>query len=384
MMPRILSVVVPALLLGAPALSQPSGGPPPAKVRLDTARLETVEQRRDVTGEIRAVRRSSLAAEEPGMVRSITVEAGDTVQVGQVLATLDDELLSLQIAEREAQVESSQASVQEREAQAAKAERDLSRLKELQSRQSASQNEVDDAATSLAETKARLANARAELAAREALLNWLNMRQSKMSIRSPLSGRVVSRGVEVGEWVREGDAIVELLDLSELDAYVDVPERYIAPLRSEGAKVRLRIAATNDEFDAPVSAVIAEGDRLARTFPVRIRLDNAKGRWRPGMSVIGQVATGQAIEALTVHKDAILRDDVGAYVFFDANGAAMRAPVEPLFGVGDRVAIRSPMLRPDTRVVIEGNERIYFPGQPLMDMDNPAPAGPPPGARPGS
>jgi len=387
---RTLCAVVPALLVGAPALAQPGGGPPPAKVRLDSARMETVEQRRDVTGEIRAVRRSSLAAEEPGLVRSITVEAGDVVSAGQVLATLDDELLTLQIAERKAQVDSSQASVQEREAQAAKAERDLSRLKELQARQSASQNEVDDAVTTLAEAKARLANARAELAAREALLSWLNMRQSKMSIRSPMNGRVVSRGVDVGEWVREGDAIVELLDLSELDAYVDVPERFIAPLRSDGAKVQLRIAATNDEFDAPVSAVIAEGDRLARTFPVRIRLDNAKGRWRPGMSVIGQVATGVAIEALTVHKDAILRDDVGAYVFFDANGAAMRAPVETLFGVGDRVAIRSQMLRPDTRVVIEGNERIYFPGQPLMDMDNPAPPGPPPGAggppgaRPGS
>lgn len=367
-------IVGAALLMAGAASAQPNGGPPPAKVLLDEVRLEKVGQRRDVTGEIRAVRRSSLAAEEPGLVRRITVEAGDVVKEGQVLATLDDDLIALQIVEREAQVESTRALVRERQAQVEKAERDLSRLKELQSRQSASQNEVDDAETSLAETQARLAHARAELGAREAILGWLTRRQEKMVIRSPLNGRVIARGVEVGEWVREGDALVELVDFSELDAYVDVPERFIQPLYSDGATVRLRIAATRDEFDAPVSAVIAEGDRLARTFPVRIRLDNAAGRWRPGMSVTGQVATGEVVEAMTVHKDAILRDDVGAYVFFQADGAAARAPVEPLFGVGDRVVVRSPLLKPGMRAVVEGNERIYFPGQQLVDMQGPPPS----------
>jgi multidrug efflux pump subunit AcrA (membrane-fusion protein) len=47
------------------------------------------------------------------------------------------------------------------------------------------------------------------------------------------------------------------------------------------------------------------------------------------------------------------------------------APVEALFASGDRVVVRSPMLKPGMTVLVEGNERV-FPGQPLKFMDTTA------------
>ena len=90
---RILSVC----FLGMPAFAQPGGGPPPANVALDPARLEQVELWREVTGEIRSLRRSVLAAEEPGLVIELTVNDGDRVEQGQIIARLDDVVARIEV-----------------------------------------------------------------------------------------------------------------------------------------------------------------------------------------------------------------------------------------------------------------------------------------------
>jgi multidrug efflux pump subunit AcrA (membrane-fusion protein) len=127
--------------------------------------------------------------------------------------------------------------------------------------------------------------------------------------------------------------------------------------------------------------VVPAADSLSRVFPVRVRLKNTQDLMRPGMSVTALVPTGVDVEALTAHKDAILRDEAGAYLYYDMGGRAMLARVDVLYPVGDRVVIRSRTLEAGTRVVIEGNERL-FPGQPLMIESEPgaaAGASPPPG-----
>jgi len=338
--------------------------------------MERVEQRREVTGELRAVQRAQLAAEEEGLIVEIHFETGDWVEAGQLLAKLDDKIRALDLDRRRAVQLSAEATISEREAQIAKAERDLKRLQELESRQGASKNEVDDGMTRLKEEEARLAQAKANLAAAEADVQTAEKRLKDMTILAPFSGNIVSRGVEVGEWVVIGESIAELVAIDSVDAYLDVPERFIGALSSPGVMVRLRIPALGTTIETPITTVIALGDRLARTFPVRIRLENTgqkpgEGRLKPGMSVIGLVPTGEPSDSLTIHKDALMRNDAGSYVYFDAGGVAAVAPVEQMFAIGERVAIRSQLLKPGMNVITEGNERM-FPGQPLMMMASPA------------
>ena len=362
--------------LGGAALAQPEGdgppGPPPANVALDEVRMERVELKREVTGELRAVKRSAVACEEPGQVVEMLVDTGDQVGEGQVIARLDSELRTIDVARLQAEVGSAQATIDERTAQVAKAQRDLDRLSDLMSRSGASQNEVDDAKTTLAAEQARLSQARAGLASARAELQAAERRLSDMIVKAPFAGSVVLKRTEAGQWVDEGEAVVEMVALGAVDAYLDVPERFVGALMSEGAKVLLRVPAIGDTIEAPVSAVMAEGDRLARTFQVRVRVENegeasaGKGRLRPGMSVVGLVPTGEPIDALTIHKDAVLRNDAGSFVYFNGGGVAAVAPIEMLFASGgDRVAVRSPVLGAGMEVITQGNERV-FPGQPLM------------------
>ena len=94
------------------------------------------------------------------------------------------------------------------------------------------------------------------------------------------------------------------------------PERFIAALTSAEATVQVRVEALGEVREARVTAIVPMADTLSRLFPVRVRLENPDGLLRPGMSVTGLVPTGQDAESLTVHKDSILRNDAGTYVYF--------------------------------------------------------------------
>ncbi len=364
-----LALVGCALLAVSESAAIAQGGPPPARVRVDAVRLETVEQRREVTGEVRAVKQSAVASEEAGLVISMNVEVGDRVEEGQVLARLNATLLKLELDQRRAMADSQRAVVAEEQTKLEKAARDLERLEQLASRAGASQNEVDDAKTAMAQAEARLVRAQADLANAQAQEEWAGRRVEYMDLKAPFTGLVVRKGTEIGQWVREGDTVVDMVALDEVDVYLDVPERFVEALTTSGAEVELRLPALRDSLIAREFIVISLGDRLARTFPVRVRLPNPDALLLPGMSVVGIAPTGSPIEALTVHKDAIMRSDAGAFVWFDGGGMARVAPVETMFAFGDRVVIRSPVLKQGMNVLVEGNERVFM-GQPLQILSS--------------
>ena len=297
------------------AFAQPGGGPPPASVIVDSARMEPVEQWREVTGTLRTTRRSLVAAEAEGRVVSLCCLEGASVSAGQEIATLDDTLARIAVRSAEATQRSRAAEVAEWSAEAERARLDLERVLRATELRSANQRELDDARQSLASREARLQRAEAELAQAEAELARVRERQSDMTITAPIAGRIVRRMPDAGQWVDEGGGVVELVALTEIEAWLDVPERLIDRLTEGESTVRVRVTATGEEVDAEVIAVVPEADELSRLFPVRVAMDNADQRLKPGMSVIGLTPTGITEPSLTVPKDALLRDDAGEFLY---------------------------------------------------------------------
>lgn len=365
-------MLVGALGGGAGATAQ--NGPPPARVRLDVARMERVEPMRRVTGELAPARRSRVASERDGQVIEVLVDRGATVETGQVVARLDDTRARIELDRAEASLQAARALVAVREAEAMRARRDLSRTRELQRGDAVFETEVEDRETDEAAAEARLRQARAEVVAAQAMVADAKQAVDDLTIVAPYAGQVVAKLTEVGQWVREGDGVVEVIEIAPIDAWLDVPEQYLGALRGEGtSSVQVIAQATGHTSQGVVSAILAQGDALGRKFPVRVRLENEDGVFLPGMSITGVVPTGGSEDALTIHKDAVLRNLAGAYVYFDAGGVAAVAPVEVEYAVGDRFVIRSPMIREGTPLVVEGNERM-FPGQPLMVIESEGPA----------
>jgi len=362
----LLAVAALAIALGSArgGASTSSLSQPTASVVVEPAALRPVEQWRRVTGELRAPSRARLAVQEQGLVTEVAIRAGDEVEQGQVLVKLDDERAVIAVDRVKAERDASKAIVEQRVAELDLAEADLARLERVATSVSTAPGELDDTRTAAHAAKARLAQAEADLAVVEADLRLAERRLSDMTIVAPFEGQVTERSVDVGEWVSEGDPIAEILALDPLEAWLDVPERYIERLSRSAGSIRVRIDALEEEREAVSVSIIPLAEMRSRLFPVRVELANPDERMRPGMTVAGLVPTGSVEPSLLVHKDAIRRDDAGAFVYFDGAGVAAVARVQTLFAVGDHIAIRQGALPPDANVVVEGNERL-FPGQPL-------------------
>lgn len=384
-MPGALALAVVALAwlsTTAPAFAQ---GPPPALARLDAVRMESVVQRRALVGDLRAARRSDLAAEEPGLVLELNYEPGDVIEAGSVVARLDDALLRMERERLRADHEARKAEVEENEADLAQAQSDLERVEALDRAGGANERELTQARTAVKAAAARLSRTEAEVLSVEADIRRIERRLERMVISAPFGGQVIMKHTEVGQWVVPGDAVVGLMSTDAVDAYFDVPEQFIGSMLSDDATITVSVDALGVVFEDMPPIVIGSGDSIARTFPVRVRLNNPDNTLKPGMTIRAQIPTAEIAQAMTINQDAIMRNDAGAFVYFDAGGTAAVAPVEPQFTAEGRMVVRSPVLRPGMRVVIEGNERM-FPGQPIRNMDEPqppAPTGGPPGRPPG-
>lgn len=345
-------------------------GPPPAKVMLDEARMETLTEVRGVTGEIRSPMRSQLAVQVEGIVLEMLVDEGDDVKAGQVIAHLDDSRAMLDLDRQKAEVAHAEAVIEQRTAEHEEAARDLERYRELEQRGSVGVTEIDEARTMLASRAAQLAQANADLMSAKSDLALAERELADATIRAPFDGRVVETSTEVGQWIARGGPVATIVSLKSLEARINVPQQYYRSLRESGGEIEIVVPAIGGSVTGTLIAIIPQADSLSRLFPARIHIQDSEAILRPGMSITAMVPTGIQSEQLTVSKDAIVRTASGEHLFFSADGVAAMMPVERLFAAGNRVAIRAGMLKPGMQVVVDGNERM-FPGQPLIPLQEP-------------
>ena len=381
--PRDRGLRVSLCVLAASAAAAIAQGPPPATVRLDAARQETLMIPRSVAGEIIALRRSLLASQADGFVVEINGNAGDTVAKGSVIARLDDTIAALDVQRAEADLRAARGVVMERDATLARLRRDYERTQLLERQGSATPSSLDAAETAVRTAEALLAQAESRVLGGEAQVALAQRRLRDMTIVAPFDGRIVRKETELGEWLTPGDTVAEIVSLSELEARIDVPEHLVGYLSQDLGSIPMTIPGLGASPDttARIISIIPQGDSLSRMFPVRLSVSIEDGRMRPGMSVTAFVPTGSAEPVLTIHKDAVLRDDAGLFVYMAVpfgdpgnpavKGQAVPARISRLFASGDRVAIRPGQIRPGSWLLVEGNERV-FPTQSLIVQDPPA------------
>lgn len=346
-----------------------NGGPPPALVRVGQVRRESLQARWEVVGRLREVRRAVVAAEQPGRVVEVPVDEGESVE-GQetVLARIDDIWAQIALESAKAQLEQAKAGVAEARAQYEQAQRDRNYLDGLLKTGSAKPKEVEDSHTTQQAKQAALDRAEADLLVAQAALSRSQEQLARLTVLAPFDGVVVRKLTEVGQWMNQGDNVAEVISRGEIDVVMDVPESVINHV-TVGGEVEVLIEPLGLEQTGRVAAVNPLGSTAARTFPVKVRLDDLGGRLKPGMSVLAWVPTSDRVEVLTVPRDAVSRSALGKVVWAMNHGVAVSVPVEVLFSAGDRYAV-SPigdgdgLLHEQVPVVIEGAERL-FPGRPL-------------------
>ena len=375
---RLITAVI--ILIGLGALvpvSNAQDGLPPANVTVDQVRSETLVRRRAVTGEIRSRLTSALASQVEGLLIELNVEEGDTVKKGQVIARLDAVRAEFEVERSRSEVALARSVIDQRQVELDNAMRDLERLEELDRLGSSGVSQLDEARTLVASRKALLAQANSALMTAEGDLMLAERELADMTIEAPFGGRVVRKSSEIGQWVGKGDEIVTIVSLNQLEARIDVPEDVYGAVNAtmkNNEPIEMRLPAlglgAGQEIYGQVITILPGADTLSRLFPVRIAVDNEGGLLRPGMSLNAMVPTNASEQYITVDKDAIVRTPTGEVVYFSNDGVSAIAPIERLFAIGQRMAVRSPVLQAGMSVVTSGNERLY-PGQTLILLEAP-------------
>ncbi len=347
------------------------GGPPPALVRLGAVEQPTLQARWDVIGRLRELRQAVVAAEQSGRVVAMQAEEGDRMVANQtVLAQIDDVWAKLRLQRAQADLASAQASVQEVKAGLEQNRRDAEYLTQLREQGSAPRKEYEDALAKVKEYEARLSSSEAQVLAAQAELAQIKEELDRLAVRAPFDGVVVRKLTEVGQWLNSGAAVAEVISTGAIDVVVDVPEQFINLIKLD-QEIEVYIEAIKQDVVGKVAAVVPRTSGMARTFPVKIRLANADGQLKAGMSAVAHIPTDEAKPTLTVPRDAVLRDVNGARIWVSLNGVGMPVDVRLLFGVNGRYAVEQrpggAPLAPGMPVVIEGAERL-FPGQPLQPI----------------
>ena len=388
---------------------------PPALVKVDTIRKESVAPEFRALGNVRPRHFSVIASGSDGIVDEFPVEVGEFVASGTVLSKLRMESTDLDLAEQEAVVVEREADLAEiqtprsedvdeakaREQAAdityANAERRLEELRLLSKRGAANPSEVKDAEDNFDAARQNLVAARAvfqrtstgarpeqkqqaaaRLEAQQKHVEFLKAERAKRLTKAPFDGFVVAEHTNVGQWLAKGDSVVTLAQLDEVEVQVQIDQQFIDQI-APGRPVTLMIQGTGNrngdarEWKGEVSSIVPRSDWEggSRSFPVIIRIKNEIDTstmppipaLREGMMAEAAFA-GQSIDAVLVPKDSMVRTSRGTFIFVVNPPTEGQPPsvrqvmVEPGLSSEASIQVTGENLEPGMQVVTEGAERL--------------------------
>lgn len=278
---------------------------------LDTgqATLELVSREFRFAGVVEAINKATISAQTGGTIQQILVDVDDYVEKGAVIIRLKD-------TSQQAQLKKAQAGEQEAIANLAKADDEYKRIKDIYAKKVVPKSTMDDAKHALNAAKARLDAARASLdEARE--------QQSYTVVKTPYSGIVTERHVEVGETVQTGARLMTGLSLNKLRVNVDVPQSLINKIRIYNkAFVYIDASIGSQQVQVAVEkiTIFPVADRASKTFKVRLDLPEGITGLFPGMFVKASLVTGEK-ELLVIPPQSIVhRSEVSAVYVIAENG----------------------------------------------------------------
>jgi membrane fusion protein (multidrug efflux system) len=278
-----------------------------------------------LTGSLKGERETDLAANAAGRVSKTTVERGDEVQQGTLLAQLDTSGANLSLAEAQVQVASSKTQDNINRAECA-------RYDLLKQKGAISDLEYDQATAKCktAPLSLKAAQVRRSIAAKNV---------GDGTIRAPFAGVVSERYVDVGEYVQASSKVVSIAQIGELRLEFAVPEANV-PMMKVGADVEFQVAAYPEKpFHGTVRFVSGAVRASTRDLVAEALVKNTDRLLKPGM--FADVALAAGIEKLPgLPQSAIFERQGKKRVYVVADGRLQERVVQIGPAVGERLAVR--------------------------------------------
>lgn len=295
-----------------PAESAAAASPPPPEQRVDvpalTVGLADLESTLQISGNLVPQTRVGVMATLPGTLSRVSVEIGDRVRQGQVVASLDRREIDAQVDAAAAAVNVARAGIESAEAALANAVLELERAQNLFEKGAVPRQRLDSAETARRASAAQRDLATANLAQAEAAHRRSREIQRDATLTSPIDGVVVERNYDAGSLVSPGDnkPVVVVADLRVMKLQAGVSELEAGRL-VVGMPARISVQARPGEIvDGQVANIAPEVDARNRHFAIEVRVANARGALLSGMYGVAAIPLQRADDVVAVPREAVI------------------------------------------------------------------------------
>lgn len=302
------------------------------------------------TGEIHTHDETILSFRTGGRIVTRSVDIGDRVNAGQLLATLENTTSQNQLDGAQADYEGAKASAQV-------AALNVNRMQKLMPTGAIARTQLDTARADWLVARARLKNSESALRNARESLGWTRL-------IAPRSGVITEVSASAGQVVNGGQSVLTLATGEALDVVFDIakPEA-IPPQEQAGLRVSL-LSDPSVQASAAVRDISPQADPQTRTWRVRATLQNPPLAMALGASVtVTLPATGPHGYALPASALSRVDDKPAVYVINPQSQAQLRVVV-PAYYTATTVII-SGGLEPGDRVITAGVSKLRS-GEPVI------------------
>jgi multidrug efflux system membrane fusion protein len=246
----------------------------------------------------------SLVFQVSGYVQTVTqvkgagghprdLQGGDPVIANQMLATVRPDTFQEQLNSAKSQLVGAQATLTQTKVT-------YDRNAELLKQRVVSQSQYDSA---LQQYQA----AQSQVDALQAQLRQAQINLGYCTLRAPMDGVLLSRGIDVGSLVGPGTSAFQIADTREMKAVFGLPDSLVGQMK-QGSALELRSAAMPDAtFHGTITRIAPQADASTHVFDVEVTVPNADGKLRSGMVASLRLNGSDETAAPIVPLDAIVR-----------------------------------------------------------------------------
>lgn len=233
--------------------------------------LETVDQYRQLNGEIEAVNKATVSSQTAGRVAKLYYDVDDFV-------AKDSTLVEFTNIEQKSNLNQALANAKAAKIAYEQAQTDYLRIKDIYAKKLVAKSQLDQALSNRDALQAKSAAAQSIVVTAKKQLEYT-------IIRAPYDGILTNRYVEVGEVVNPGTPIMEGLSLTQLRVITHIPEKIINQVKNNPHAVIILNDST--EIKADNITIFPYADKITRTFKARLDLDlkQTSVQLFPGMTV---------------------------------------------------------------------------------------------------
>ncbi len=310
-------------------------------VRVAAVQEKNVRPFIEATGTLKADEEVIISSEVDGIVKHIRVEEGSAVSEGTLLIEVNqtDYLLDKQRSE---------AAVKQAEANLANVRSEFQRKESLYKEELVTRQQFDDIST-------RVILAEAEWARAKSILETSSERRSRTKIYSPLRAMVKEKRVSVGDYVRNGSPLFQLIKVDPLKLIFPISEKEIARIKT-GQEVDFTVDSFPDQtFKGRVSLLYPHVDERTRTLQVEATVPNTGRLLKPGLFVKATDYTGASHDVVVAPLTSLLYDNSTISLFVVEGNVAHARTVKTGNKYGEDIEITEGLKAQEQIVVIGQN-----------------------------